>query len=257
MDEFESALPAVPPWHPGVMHARKESEWMPSDTQENFQQLMQDATHQQYFTERKWHEPNAITYKINRYGFRSDEFEVGKRSVVSLGCSYTFGTGLPIDAIWPSLVAKELDLPAYNLAWGGTSADTCFMLARYWLPILRPKLVVMAAPPWSRVDIIRADRSPEMLTIMPNTTEGEFGKDMFVKHWFSNERNHELNNAKNKLAVQALCNNLGIQCLTYNVHEFFARSREEVEYARDYMHAGPKGHTMFAERILNDYQTRS
>jgi hypothetical protein len=155
------------------------------------------------------------------------------------------------------LVAKKLDLPAYNLAWGGTSADTCFMVARYWLPILRPKLVIMAAPPLSRVDIMRADHSPEVHTIMPNTTEGEFGKDMFLKHWFGNERNHELNNAKNKLAVQALCSNLGIQCLTYNVHDFFARSREVVEYARDHMHAGPRGHKIFAERILNDYQTRS
>ena len=66
----------------------------------------------------------------------------------------------------------------------------------------------------------------------------------------------DLNNAKNKLAVQAICNNLNIACLTYDAHEYFARSREEVEYARDHMHAGPRGHKMFAERILDDWRKK-
>ena len=163
---------------------------------------------------------------------------------------------MPVETLWPELVGKNLDLKVYNLAWAGTSSDTCFMLAKYWLPVLRPSLVVMAAPPKNRFDIILAAGNPEVQTIMPHTTAGEFSNDAMVKHWLTNERNHELNNAKNKLAVQALCSNLGITCLTYDAHEFFARSREEVEYARDHMHAGPKGHRMFAERILDDWRKK-
>lgn len=256
MNNFESVLPAAPPWHYGMTSAKQTLEWMPTDTQERFNDLMNYEPHREYFREKGWDKPGAITYKINQFGFRCNEFEVGAKSVVALGCSYTFGTGLPVETTWSYLVAKSLDLECYNLAWGGTGADTCFMLARYWLPVLRPSLVIMAAPPVDRIDIVRGSGDPPVQTIMGNTAIDEFSNDPYLKHWFANDTNAELNNIKNKLAVQALCHNLGIPCLTYNAHEYFARSREEVEYARDRMHAGPKGHTMFAERILDDWRKK-
>ncbi len=256
MDEFESTLSSPPPWHSGTTASGRSYNWMPTDTEENYKKMIQDPAHKQHFADLGWDKPDSITYKINRYGFRCNEFKTGVKSIVALGCSYTFGTGLPVETTWSYLVAKSLNLECYNLAWGGTSADTCFMTARYWIPVLRPELVVMAAPPVDRIDIVRGSGTPPVQTIMGNTTEGEFGNDPYLKHWFSNDKNSELNNVKNKLAVQALCQNLGIPCLTYNAHEYFARSREEVGYARDYMHAGPKGHTMFAERIVDDWRKK-
>ena len=246
----------VTPWHPGTKYAGQTLDWMPTDTKERFADLMEETQHQEYFQSKGWDRPGAITYKINKYGFRCVEFELNSNNIVSLGCSYTQGIGLPVETLWPELVGKQLGLDVYNLAWGGTSADTCFMLAQFWLPILRPSLVVMAAPPKNRFDIIRAAGEPEIYTAMPNAWDTEFGDNLVLKHWMTNERNQDLNNAKNKLAVQALCSNLGIPCLTYDAHEYFARSREEVEYARDHMHAGPKGHRMFAERILNDWRKK-
>jgi len=256
MDPFEDSLPSSPPWHPGVKSAGQTLDWMPTDTKERFEDLMNHEPHRKYFQSKGWDQSGAITYKINKYGFRCSEFELNSKSMVSLGCSYTQGIGLPVDTLWPELVGKELGLEVYNLAWGGTSSDTCFMLAKFWLPVLRPSLVVMAAPPKNRFDIIRAAGEPEIHTVMPNTWGNEFDNSSILKHWMANERNQDLNNAKNKLAVQALCGNLEIPCLTYDAHEYFARSREEVEYARDHMHAGPKGHRMFAERILDDWRKK-
>lgn len=256
MDSFKDSLPAQPPWHPGVMSAGQTLQWMPTDTKERFEDLLTHRPHREYFQEKGWDRPDAITYKINQYGFRCQEFELGSKSIVALGCSYTQGIGLPVETLWPELVGKELDLDVYNLAWPGTSADTCFMLAKYWLPVLRPSLVVMAAPPKNRFDIIRAAGEPEFHTVMPNSWGNEFDNSSILKHWWANDRNQDLNNAKNKLAVQALCSNLGIPCLIYDAHEYFARSREEVEYARDHMHAGPKGHKMFSERILDDWRKK-
>jgi len=253
--QIDDILPSPPPWHSGVQHANSVLDWLPTDTKESFEKMMQDPAHREYFSNLGWDKLGTITYKINSYGFRSEEFEIGSDSIVALGCSYTHGTGLPIEATWPSLVGKHLGLKVYNLAWGGTSADTCFMVGQYWIPVLKPKLVVMAAPPKDRIDITLATGHPEFQTILPATTVGEFGSDNFIKHWFANERNGQLNNAKNKLAVKALSNNLGIPCLTYNAHDWFAKSREEVGYARDYMHAGPRGHEILAERIINDFAT--
>ena len=254
-ENINDVLTSTPPWHHGVPLANSVLDWLPTDTKENFEKLIQDPVHQEYFSNLGWDKPGSITYRINSHGFRSDEFEIGSDCVVTLGCSYSCGIGLPMETIWPSIVGKNLGLKVYNLAWGGTSADTCFMVGQYWIPILRPKLVVMVAPPKSRMDLALASGYPEFYTLMPATHAAEFGNDNFIKHWFANDRNSQLNNAKNKLAIKALSNNFGIPCLTYDAHDWFAKSREEVEYARDCMHAGPRGHKILAERILNDFAT--
>jgi hypothetical protein len=247
---------AVAPWHFGLKYAGHTYEWLPTDTEENFQRLMQDPNHREYFHSKGWDQPAAITYKINSHGFRSEEFDPAASSLVSLGCSYTVGIGLPEHATWPHLVAQAAGLKNYNLAWGGTSADTCFMQAQHWLPVLRPQLVVMAAPPKARFDLISEDPARPHNTYLPSDEllhTSSADNDTFVKTWFLHDRNAELNNARNRLAVQALCAGLGITCLTYNAHDWFAKSREQLEYARDHMHAGPRGHRLLAERIIHDW----
>jgi hypothetical protein len=243
-------------WHFGTKSAGNILKWMPTDTEESFQKLVQHDEYREYFRSKGWLDPDAITYRINRYGFRSEEFDTQKPSLVSLGCSYTIGIGLPEQATWSHIVSQSLGLANYNLAWGGTSADTCFMVAQYWLPILKPQLVVMAAPPKHRFDLISERDNHNHDTYLPGSEIGQADTDNFVKTWFLNDRNADLNNAKNKLAVEGLCARLGIRCLTYDAHDWFAKSREEVEYARDRMHAGPRGHAVFAERIINDFATK-
>ena len=247
-----------PPWHFGMMskYRHQTLKWLPTDTEESFQQLVQNEEYREYFRNKGWLEPDAITYRINSAGFRSEEFDLQANSVISLGCSYTIGIGLPEQSTWSYLVAQALGLKNYNLAWAGTSADTCFMLAEYWLPVLQPKLVVMAAPPKHRFDLISENVNHNHDTYLPGSEIGQADTDNFIKTWFLNDRNADLNNARNRLAVEGLCARLGIRCLTYNAHNWFAKSREEVEYARDRMHAGPLGHELFAERILNDFATK-
>jgi len=244
------------PWHGGITLAGQTLKWLPTDTEESFQRLVQNDEYREYFRSKGWLDPDAITYRINNAGFRSEEFDPQAPSVVSLGCSYTIGIGLPEEATWSYLVSQALGLKNYNLAWAGTSADTCFMLAQYWLPVLNPQLVIMAAPPKHRFDLITESPGSSHKTYLPAHEIGQIESNEFVKKWFLNDRNSELNNARNRLAVEGLCANLGIRCLTYNAHDWFAKSRKEVEYARDMMHAGPQGHEILAERILNDFATK-
>jgi lysophospholipase L1-like esterase len=244
-----------PPWHFGIKYAGQTVQWLQTDSEENFQKHIKNQEYRDYFESKGWLRPDAITYCINSKGFRSVEFDPQLPSMVSLGCSYTVGIGLPEQSTWPALVSQKLKLQNYNLSWGGTSADTCFMLAEYWLPVLRPQLVVMAAPPKNRFDLILENEALKHETYMPAHETGQTETSDFIKHWFLNERNAKLNNSRNKLAVEGLCARLGIQCLTYNIHDWFSKSREELEYARDRMHAGPLGHQLFAEGILNDFAT--
>ena len=241
------------PWHlPPYSNLKNTvTDWHPTDTEARFHDMMQDPAHRAYFAEQGWHKPGGITYSFNSHGFRSEEFDPTADNLVALGCSFTMGIGLPLKDIWPTKLGQALNLRVCNLAWGGASSDRCFRMAEYWVPHLRPKLVVLLNPPRGRLEVVVDEETGETQDIIPSDNHA----DQFVKQWLSVDTNQQLNNRKNSLAIQALCNTLGITFLSYEADEWMSRSREEAGYARDYMHAGPLGHHTFTERIINDFAT--
>jgi hypothetical protein len=58
--QLKDTLPP-PPWHYGTRLAGTTVEWLPTDTEEWFNELMQNPAHQAYFKERGWDQPGAIT----------------------------------------------------------------------------------------------------------------------------------------------------------------------------------------------------
>jgi len=247
------------PAHFGTHLANQTLEWLPTDTKENYEKLIQDPEHCKYFAELGWDQPGAITYRFNRHGFRADEFDSGPY-MVALGCSYTVGIGLPDSATWARQTATELGLKCANLAWGGYSADTCYRLAEYWVPALRPAYVCMLTPPQSRIELLLdhqqlGDKQALMEVFMPQNQSPLFNNDdTYLKHWFLNDENAEINQRKNVLAVRQLCADLTIPCTVLSAEEHMCWSREEIGYARDYMHGGPSIHTALAEQFVAKYR---
>lgn len=60
------------------------------------------------------------SYRANTYGYRSNEFS-SKTNLLSAGCSFTFGLGVPEDAIWSNILAKKLGLSVANISRPGAS----------------------------------------------------------------------------------------------------------------------------------------
>lgn len=242
------------PWHlpPYSDLAGTVLDWHPTDTEARFHEMMQDPVHRKYFVEQGWDKLGGITYSFNSHGFRSEEFVLSADNLVALGCSFTMGIGLPYKDVWPTRLGRALNLRVCNLAWGGGSSDRCFRMAEYWVPHIRPKLVVLLNPPRGRLEVIVDDATGETETI----SDKDFDENIFLKKWISTDANLRLNNRKNSLAIQALCNELSIPFLSYEADEWMSRSREEAGYARDYFHAGPEGHRTFTERILNDFAAK-
>ena len=238
-------------FHAGKPLANQTLEWLPTDTKETFEQLMQEPKHQHYFAAKGWDQPGAITYRLNSEGFRCVEFD-DQPCLVALGCSYTLGSGLPVECTWPSLVGRALNLSVANLAWMGYSADSCFRIAEYWLPQLNVQQVVMLTPFSDRVEVLTETGA---ITCMPSNIP-KTTTDEFLTHWVLNNENGRLNSIRNKLAVKQLCHNLNVPCQIYDALTYMADSREKLEYARDHMHAGPRGHQILAERIINDCTTK-
>ncbi len=225
---------------------------MPTDTEQTFQTMMQDPQHREYFAQQGWLEPGAISYKINSQGFRCDEFETDQPCMIALGCSYTMGIGLPVKNLWHTIIGQKLGLKVYNLGWGGISADTCFRLAQYWIPILKPQLVAMLTPPRTRIELLMAPGTqPPAEVFMPGSQSLHYNpNDVFLKHWWLNDINGVVNNKKNILAIQQLSQQHGSKFVSVLADEEMCSSREELGYARDYMHAGPRGHELVAEKML-------
>ena len=246
-----------PPIHFGRFHIGETLDWLPTDTKESYEKLIQDPEHRAYFADLGWDQPGAITYKFNSHGFRADEFDGGPY-LVALGCSYTIGIGLPVESTWAYQTAQALNLKCANLAWGGYSADTCYRLAEYWVNELKPDYVCMLVPPKSRLELLLADAEQPVEVFMPQSLSNRYNEnDVYLKHWFLNEENAAINQRKNIRAIKQLCAELSIPCTVYNAEEHMWWSREEIGYARDYMHGGPKIHKLLAEKFINGYQKQS
>jgi hypothetical protein len=88
---------------------------------------------------------------FNNDGFRSPNFEPNI-DLLSAGCSFTFGIGLPKDAIWNTMIAKEHSL-SHNVIGipGGSCMDIVFNIFKYFEKYGHPKMLLAFFPDFGRV----------------------------------------------------------------------------------------------------------
>lgn len=93
-----------------------------------------------------------IDYKINKHGYRGDNF-LEKKDILILGCSQTFGNGIPEEFIWPNIFAKKINKDYHSLA---TKADSLqgqvYKAFQYFKEFGNPKTIVGIFP-HSRMEI--------------------------------------------------------------------------------------------------------
>lgn len=242
------------PFHHGKQWANQTLDWWLPDGQEQFNNTMQIKEYKDYFVQQNWHLPGVISYQFNSEGFRSPEFDSHADTVMALGCSFTMGIGLPESSTWPALVAKSLNMLHANFGWGGAAGDFCYRMAEYWIPTLKPKLVVLLNPPEGRMefDIEPTGRTEELTPT--NLTDNCFGNDQWLRFWYTNYENLWRHQRKNGNAIRGICAAYNIPYLEYTALKWMGKSREELGYARDRLHAGPIAQKTLAERIINDWQ---
>jgi len=239
----------VPPPHFGQRRAGQVLEWMPTDTEELHKQNLQDPSFVAIANEHGWTAPQPITYCINSQGFRGKEFDSTADNVLTLGCSFTIGIGLRESETWPYLLGSRLGLHVHNIAWGGWSADTLFRMAQYWIPQLRPSLVVLLTPSAARMELATGNALYE--TITPTDS---ISHDNYLQHWFANQQNYELNRLKNILAIEMICKQSDIKFMHYLQDEEMTGRvlTNPTNVARDNMHCGAESHVNLVEKIIKD-----
>jgi hypothetical protein len=92
-----------------------------------------------------------IDYSLNSLGYRSQEFD-GKSEVLFLGCSLTYGQGLPEENIWPTILANKLNLRHSSLAAKGDSVMGQVAKAFYYFEKFGNPKIIVAIFPFSRIN---------------------------------------------------------------------------------------------------------
>ena len=107
---------------------------------------------------------NDIDYRYNSRGYRCPEFDTeAQLRVVSIGCSVTFGVGLPQDAIFHELFAERLrrelgcTVVNWNLGTNGQSNDSIARVLQLATSELNPHLVLILFTFFARREYVAAN----------------------------------------------------------------------------------------------------
>ena len=184
--------------------------WDTMDSQDWYQKNIQHPDLRKKLEETGYIDAH-IEYQYNSHGFRTAEFD-RQFDVVCFGCSFTMGTGLYAHDTWPEQLAAITGLEVANLGHAGSSNDTAFRFAEYYLKFLKPRYAIWLQTDMHRIEVLD-DSIPLSMNIMATDTRNPCANDYFIKTWFSSSSNQLLNLQKNTLAFEQLCLLLGIKSI--------------------------------------------
>ena len=222
-------------------YANQSLDWLTSDTKELYEKNLVEQI--ELLNQFNWVD-KSFTYKFNSHGFRCDEFTTDP-TIMFLGCSHTCGIGLPVETIWPELVAKHLNMRCANLGIGGSSNDTAFRLCHHWIDVIQPKIVIFLQPLKNRLELVNHTESNNLSILWSDKSSDRFHN--FLKDWSIDDNNSHLNSLKNKLAIESICASKKIKLIVQDTDEFV---RCRIDLARDLMHYGVDTHKKFTDRLL-------
>ena len=207
----------------------------------------------------------------SEHGYRCpswDPMPDGKKNVVILGCSHTYGEGNADNEHWVHFLSQHNTklLRYWNLGQPGASADKVVRILYGCEKIIDPRIVIVCWPAWSRRE--RLASYPESLTSADEklkTEDSNTDKNNFLKNIFFVEQYAEKNNCKTfhcfaQDSYQEHIKNLKVledhtikNCWPHwNMHT--ARDlHAEPSLAGDGTHYGVEHHRRFAELFLEKF----
>ena len=217
---------------------------------------------------------DGATYTLNSFGYRCPEWSSmpdGKKNVVILGCSHTFGQGLNDDEHWVHFLSQHNTKRCryWNLAQPGSSADKVVRTLHGCEKVIHPSIIIVCWPAWSRRE--KLHHYPESLTsndeALRNETN-ETDKHNFLKNVFLVEKFAEKNQCKtfHCFAQDSYQEHIkGINVLEdytiKNCWPYWDKFEQRVPYnepslAADGEHYGVEHHERFAQLFLGRFGTK-
>jgi hypothetical protein len=232
---------------------------------------------------------NAEGIKVNSLGYRCPEFTPlpqGKKNVVILGCSHTFGVGHAEETYWVAHLSKHNTklLRYWNLAAPGCSADRMVRILYGTEKVLFPKIIICCWPSVSRREHL--DKIP--IHLFGRDKQLRYETDItdhqnFLKNLFFVQKFADYNHAKvfhcfaeelptldgSTTSFATMTNPANINVMDYAtlkscwppwdqyLGEGSRRERiTDPNIAQDGVHYGEKHHKGFAALLLNKFSSK-
>lgn len=221
------------------------------DTQQQWQSHCEHQKSRELLERLGWMDPESIVYDINPYGFRSTDL-IADIDLAVFGDSYTFGVGLPQQRLWHSIVGQHMQFHVANFGVAGAAARTCFRLAQYWLPRMRPRHAIFVMPHSTRLEV--AEQASDGFMTTPYLVSGHY-HDEFLRKWWSTDFNADLEGQIIQRALQNLCQDLGVRCRFFNIESFEQLYLDPHDRARDLRHGGVAFQHKVAQHIVQDIES--
>jgi hypothetical protein len=279
----ENCLPRDPilgSKNPKLSKNRSESsQWNSSDNEDNY--LKTKESRRKNRQHEHTYKPTDFYYDVNKNGFRCDDFETmdfSKKSIIYLGCSHTFGVGLPEEEVWTYKVHKmteEWQKTTYNyinLGSSGVGPDFYLHLIPYFKK-LNPAYVFSYTPEIHRITLVNQDgwifrALPEMLdsgamTLMKYNKMAYKNLVMSGDNFFEYKKQISLGNINSLSEVLnfKFTEMPSTKCLGDYIEEYdwleelhtnrFDEDGNEKENARDDAHYPAQYHTMVSKIIMS------
>ena len=205
------------------------------------------------------------------YGYRCPQWNPmpdGKKNVVVLGCSHTWGVGLEDDEHWVYHLSKHrTDILRYwNLGQPGASADKIVRILLGCEKTIRPKIIIVCWPVWSR----RERLSQEAENLIGDADhlkheDADTDRNNFLKNVFFVEKYAEKNQCKtfHCFAQESYQEHIsGLDVLQdhtiQNCWPYWDKFEQRQQYkspslAKDGFHYGVEHHKRFAELFLDHF----
>lgn len=205
-----------------------------------------------------------ITYKINSNGYRTGEFsEISNDdiNVLVVGCSYSFGIGLPEKDLYHTHIGNFLSgqfqqaqgfppksAKIWNVSVPGYSNDAITRLLYRFIPIINPSFVIVQwTMPYRREYVEENNALKRILSNHPVYYQDRSPayKSFFQLH---NKFYDQYLWEKNLVMCMALCQSANVPLIYDNWENFPC-----IDFARDNEHPGPNAHKAFAARLWKQY----
>jgi len=200
-----------------------------------------------------------------------DPMPTGKKNVVVLGCSHTYGIGLDDNEHWVHFLSQHNKdrLRYWNLGQPGASSDKVVRILYGCEKLLDPEIVIVCWPAWSRRERLHHRAESKMGTDEELEYEDEqTDKNNFLKNVFFVEKFAEKNRCKifHCFAQDSYQEHTkGLHVLEdytiKNCWPYWNKFNQRVLYtepsmAKDGKHYGVEHHKRFAELFLEKFGSK-
>lgn len=207
---------------------------------------------------RSWQhwQDNPFEYTVNSWGHRGREFE--QNGLVMLGCSYTWGWGMPQQWSWPWLVGDRLGMAVNCLGYPGEGGDRASMLALGWIRELRPKVVYFLDLFTTRRTWLMQWQPAETLFMNHDAPEGREPQLEILHKIACSEAQEWFDQQRNLAVVQRECSAVGagLVYMDSNLYDQHVASRD-TDAAEDLLsrdcanHPSRQQHQFIADFMVN------